>query len=69
MNQAEAITTSPQDALASTLSNPVLPSGFDLVAGPGVAKTKWEFANGHSGPFGKAWKGLTSQVSNPTREE
>ena len=42
--------------IESVLNNPVLPSEFDLFAPPSVHERKWEFANSHPGPFGKAWR-------------
>jgi len=42
--------------LKSALNNPVLPSEFDLFAPPCARERKWEFASGHPGPLGKAWR-------------
>ncbi len=52
----------------SALGNPVLPSEFDLFAPRSQGERKWQFASGHPGPFGKAWKGLRACVSNAIRE-
>lgn len=63
-DQAGALTEGLTGTLESILSNPVLPSGFDLPARAGASKLKWEFTKRDPAPFERAWKGMREHSSH-----